>query len=100
MKSPPIYVERFSEGRTKVERRYALREVMSVEALRLSEDIAALKSAIAALKTILPYNIKKGWSLLSVEERREAEFDLWNEIRLLQRWLRKMEEQMRKRFLK
>jgi len=95
----PIQIERFNTGRTKITRRYAIREVLPENALRLAEDIAALKSAIAALRTVLPDNIRKGWGINNLEERTDAEMDLWNEIHLLQKWLRNAERQMRTRYL-
>jgi hypothetical protein len=98
MKTIPIYSENFKRGRTKISQRYAVRTVMPAEALRLSEDVVALKAAIGSLKSLLPDNIKK-FPIDSVDERHDAEMDIWNEIHLLQKWLRNAQDQLRQRFL-
>lgn len=71
---------------------------MPADALRLSEDITALKAAIRALKSICADNIRQ-WPIGSVEDRRDAEMDIWSEIHLLQKWLRNADQQLRIRFL-
>jgi len=71
---------------------------LTAEAFRLAEDIQSLRLAIEALKTIWPDNIQP-WPIKDVDARHEAEMELWNEIRILQRWLRRAEDQARRRFL-
>ena len=99
MKTIPIQIERFKTKRGWSERRYTVKTVMPLEALRLCEDMQALKTAIEALRSVLADNTRAGWGLISIDERREAEFELWNEIRVVQKWLRNAEQQMRTRFL-
>ena len=94
---PPVYTERFKTKRGTIERRYVVKTVMPVEALRLCEDIAAIKQAIAHIQSLWPDNIKP---VNSVDDRREADMDIWNEVDVLQRWLRHAEDLMRHRFLK
>ena len=93
---PAIYTERYQTKHGHAERRYAIKTVMPVEAVELTEDIMRLKRAIELLREILPDNIR---AINTVEDRREAEKELRQEMLRLKWWLAYAEKLMRQRYV-